>query len=376
MVREGQEDAVWRVAVVGAGFMGGGIAAELALRAAAVETVRLWDPVAGAAQRAVERAQDVAQSLIHAGVLSAEQAAARLGRMTAAHTLEEAVAGVAYVAEAAPEDLAVKQELFRRLDVVAPAEAVLASNTSGYDPADLSQGVAHPERVLVAHYFGPAYLIPLVEVVPHRKTAEWAVERTLALLASAGKRPVRLGKFAPGFVANRLQQALFREALSLVRQGVATPEAIDEVARFSFGPRLAALGPFTVADFAGHDVYASLARSVWPTLSTEFSVPSGAAPGGAAPAGSAAAALPPELAAGVAAGRLGTKSGAGFYAWPESRLRRVTARRDQALAEALRQDETREEPAEGAPEGAPESAPEGAAEEAGDDAPDGARAKE
>lgn len=355
IVREGREDAVRRVAVVGAGFMGGGIAAELALRAA-VETVRVWDPVAGAAQRAVERAPDVAQALVDAGVLSADRAAARLGRLTAAHTLEEAVADVAYVAEAAPEDLAVKQELFRRLDAVAPAEAVLASNTSGYDPADLSQGVAHPERVLVAHYFGPAYLIPLVEVVPHRGTAEWAVGRTLSLLASAGKRPVRLGKFAPGFVANRLQQALFREALSLVRQGNATPEAIDEVVRFSFGPRLAALGPFTVADFAGHDVYASLARSVWPTLSTELSielsVPGGAAPDDAASAGSASAAWPPELAAGVAAGRLGTKSGAGFYAWPDGPLRQVTARRDQALIEALRREAPREAPPESAGEDA------------------------
>ena len=104
-----------------------------------------------------------------------------------------------------------------------------------------------------------------------------------------------------------------------MREGIATPEAVDEVVRFSFGPRLAALGPFTVADFAGLDVYDSLARNVWPTLSTE----------------PAADASPPEIAAHLAAGRLGTKSGAGFYAWPENRLRRVTARRDAALADAL-----------------------------------------
>ena len=194
---------------------------------------------------------------------------ARLERLVAPPTLEEALEGTTYVAEAAPEDLALKQDLFQRLDALAPPEAVLASNTSGYNPADLAAVTAHPERVLVAHYFGPAYLIPLVEVVPHPATAPWALRRTVDLLTRAGKRPVPLERFSPGFVANRLQQALFREALFLMREGIAPAEAIDEVVRFSFGPRLAALGPFTVADFAGHDVYAALARNVWPTLSTE-----------------------------------------------------------------------------------------------------------
>jgi 3-hydroxybutyryl-CoA dehydrogenase len=125
----------------------------------------------------------------------------------------------------------------------------------------------------------------------------------------------------PGFVANRLQQALFREALYLLREGVATPEAIDELVRTSFGPRLAALGPVTVADFAGLDVYASLATNVWPTLSTE----------------SAQEAPPPELAERVAASRLGAKANAGFYDWPEDRRAAVTARRDTALSRALQE---------------------------------------
>ncbi|MGH2351521.1 MAG: 3-hydroxyacyl-CoA dehydrogenase family protein [Chloroflexota bacterium] len=321
--QETPDRAVRRVAVVGAGLMGSGIAAELALRVPHLEVVRVWDPAEGAAGRAVEGAQEVAEALVGAGILEHGMAGARLGRLRAVSTLEAAVDGAQYVAEAAPEDLALKQELFRRLDALAPRETVLASNTSGYDPADLARGLAHPERVLVAHYFAPAYLIPLVEVVPHAETAEQAVEQTLTLLASAGKRAVRLGRFAPGFVANRLQQALFREALFLVREGIAPAEAVDEVVRFSFGPRLAALGPFTVADFAGLDVYASLARNVWPTLSTE----------------SAARALPPELAEATATKKLGVKAGEGFFAWPEPRRRSVTARRDRALAEAFRRGE-------------------------------------
>lgn len=315
-----KDAAVTTVAVIGAGFMGSGIAAELALRAPAVEVVRLWDPVEEAAARAVERVQEVARILVGAGVLSERDATARLGRLRAVPTLESALAGAQYVPEAVPEDLPLKQEVFRQLDRLAPPDAVLASNTSGYDPADLARGLGHPERVVVAHYFGPAYLIPLVEVVPHAGTAEWALARTEAVLSSAGKRTVRLGKFAPGFVANRLQQALFREALFLAREGIATPEAVDEVVRYSFGPRLAALGPFTVADFAGLDVYASLAENVWPTLSAE----------------TAAEAPPPELASRVASGRRGTKTGAGFADWPPERLQQVTARRDGALSDALR----------------------------------------
>ncbi|HEX2037511.1 MAG TPA: 3-hydroxyacyl-CoA dehydrogenase family protein [Chloroflexota bacterium] len=308
------------VAVVGAGFMGGGIAAELALCVAGLESVRVWDAAPGAAAGAVGRAPEVARILVEAGVLPAAEGEARLARLVCPASLRETLEGVDYVAEAVPEDLALKQEVFRELDALAPPEAVLASNTSGYDPAALAQGLGHAERVLVAHYFGPAYLIPLVEVVPHAGTAGWAVERTLALLEGAGKLPVRLGKFVPGFVANRLQQALFREALALVRDGIASPEAVDEVVRWSFGPRLAALGPFTVADFAGLDVYASLATNVWPTLSAE----------------PAAAGPPPELAARVDAGTLGVKSGAGFFQWPAERLQRALASRDAALVQALR----------------------------------------
>ena len=319
MAKMSSQPAVHQVAVVGAGFMGAGIATELALRAPGVERVRLCDAAPGAAERAVERGRDVARLLVEAGVLAVADAAARLNRLQAVAAIEEALDGAEYVAEAVPEDLALKQQVFRDLDRLAPPDAVLASNTSGYDPADLARGLGHPERVLVAHYFGPAYLIPLVEVVPHAGTSEPAVARTLALLGQAGKRPVRLGRFAPGFVGNRLQQALFREALSLVREGIATPEAVDEVVRYSFGPRLAALGPFTVADFAGLDVYDSLARNVWRTLWTE----------------PAADTSPPEIAARLAEGRLGTKVGAGFYDWPEERLRRATARRDAALVSAL-----------------------------------------
>src|SRR5688572_8882508 len=227
------DQPVRHAAVVGAGFMGGGIAAELALRVPSLERVTLWDAVDGAAQNAITRARDVARILLDAGVLDPALVESRLTRLRPAPTLEAAVEGATYVAEVVPEDLPLKQQVFQRLDAASSPGTVLASNTSGYDPADLSRGLRHPERVVVAHYFGPAYLIPAVEVVPHAGTAAWAVDRTEAILRAAGKRPIRLGKFVPGFVANRLQQALFREAIHLMREGVATPAAIDELVRTS-----------------------------------------------------------------------------------------------------------------------------------------------
>lgn len=309
-----------RIAVIGAGFMGGGIAAEFALRLAHEVRVAIWDPKPGAAEAAVERARAVAAILVQAEALDASEGEARLRRLVAVETLEEAVDGAAYIAEAVPEHLPTKQATFRDLDRVTSPEAILASNTSGFDPAALAEGLTHPERVVVAHYFGPAYLIPLVEVVPHPGTEPGIAERTAEILRAAGKRPAILGRFAPGFVANRLQQALFREALHLAREGIATPEVIDAVVRHSFGARLAALGPFTVADFAGLDVYASLATNVWPDLSNE----------------TAADGPPPELASHLDDGTVGTKAGAGTYQWSPERLAAVTARRDQILTLALR----------------------------------------
>lgn len=308
-----------RIAVIGAGFMGGGIAAEFAVRLATCPGVTIWDPRPEAALAAVARAGAVAHALTEAGIITDDIAISRITRLHSVETIEEAVADATYIVEAVPENLAVKQAIFQAIDQITGPEVILASNTSGFDPADLTHGLIHPARVVVAHYFGPAYLIPLVEVVPHPTTDPVVVDRTVALLRATGKRPAVVTRFVPGFVANRLQQALFREALYLVREGIATPEVIDDIVRFSFGPRLAALGPFTVADFAGLDVYAALATNVWPSL---------AADGSTAP--------PAELLNHLEEGTVGVKAGDGTYHWTPERVAAMTARRDRALTRALR----------------------------------------
>ena len=180
-----------RIAVIGAGFMGGGIGAEFALRLEHDVRVTLWDARPGGAATAVARAREVADALVEAGILLPEVATRRLARLATADTLAEVTDGASYVVEAVPEDLPTKQEVFRDLDRITGPDVILASNTSGFDPADLAKDLSHPARVVVAHYFGPAFLIPLVEVVPHPGTDPWVTERTAKLLSDAGKRPAQ-----------------------------------------------------------------------------------------------------------------------------------------------------------------------------------------
>jgi 3-hydroxybutyryl-CoA dehydrogenase len=257
-------------AVLGAGVMGAGIA-EVFARAG--HEVRVFDPRGDVAAA-------VADSLAEHGV-------------SASADVEDAVAGASIVIEAATENLEVKLGLLRRVGVAAP-DAIVASNTSTFQPSRLAGALGDPSRLLVAHFFNPATVIPLVEVVPSEHTAPSVVERMLGVLRGAGKQPVLLRRETEGFIANRLQAAIVREAFALWRDGVADPETIDAVVTGGLGPRWAVAGPFRVMDLGGLDVWRALAAELFPVLST-------------------ATAPPAELESLVDSGSLGAKSGAGFY---------------------------------------------------------------
>jgi ketoreductase RED1 len=169
-----------------------------------------------------------------------------LTRVRCEPDLESAVAQAAVVQEQGPEDLDLKRSLFARIGAAAPADALLLSSTSGLQPSDISSDLedAVAARLLVAHPFNPPHLLPLVEVVPGQRTASGTVDRTGEFLRALGKDPVVLRKEVSGFVANRLQSALFAEAVSLVRQGVVSPDELDRVVTGSLGPRWATGGPF------------------------------------------------------------------------------------------------------------------------------------
>ena len=217
-----------------------------------------------------------------------------------------------FIMEAIPEDLNLKHQLYRQLERAVPHNTILTSNTSGLMPSRLIENMEHPERFVVAHFWNPPHAIPLVEVVPSEKTGPETVETVLTFLRRVGAEPVLISKELPGFIGNRLQYAVLREALAIVRSGAATPEAVDLVMKASLGRRYATVGPIETADLGGLDTFLSIASHLMPELAKDEEVLD----------------LIRER---VKAGKVGLRSGEGFYSWPEERANQVQVRRNQDL---------------------------------------------
>jgi 3-hydroxybutyryl-CoA dehydrogenase len=291
------------VAVVGAGLMGSGIAACFA---AAGHEVAVHDPIKASLAAAPERVAACLEAMNGTGAAARVRYEARP---------QDALAGVGFVFEAAPEDLKLKQEIFARLDAIAAPGAVLASNSSAIRPTEIFARAEHPGRTVGTHWWNPPHLVPLVEVVRGERTSGETVERTLELLAAVGKVPVRVDLDKPGFVGNRLQHALWREAFHLVDEGVCDAETIDTVVKNGFGPRLAALGPMENADLVGLELTLSIHDYLLPRLNP-----------------------PSEPSAGlrerIASGRTGMEAGEGWRRWPEGSRDEVQASVSRHLREA------------------------------------------
>ncbi|MFP2905494.1 3-hydroxyacyl-CoA dehydrogenase family protein [Pyxidicoccus sp. 3LFB2] len=280
-----------RVGVVGGGAMGCGIALELAT---AGRQVVLYNTRPDSSERARVKLERDAALLMETGLLSAERASSALGRIRRTTVLAEAAVDQDLVIESVPEDLALKQEVFRQLDRLAAPDTLLASNTTALSVTAIARDCTHPERVLSAHYYLPAHLIPLVDVIPGEKTSPEAVETTRRFLEELGKAPVVFAKDVPGSVGPRLQQALIGEAIRLVQEGVATPEMVDRVLTQGLGRRLGVSGVFDRLDLAGLDLVTAILK------------------GSGRP-------VPPVLTQKVERGELGLKTGQGFYTWtPDS----------------------------------------------------------
>jgi 3-hydroxybutyryl-CoA dehydrogenase len=237
-----------RAAVVGAGLMGSRIAGVLA--AAGLDVV-LTDTNTRVLDDAVAEASEVAGP--------------GRGKVTAVADLAAAVGDADLVIEAIIEDLAIKQGLFERLAALAPS-AVLATNTSVLPVGAVTERVPDGGRAIGMHWWNPPDLIPIVEVVPSARTAAATVDRVMGFLAHAGKTPVRVGRDVPGFIGNRLQHALWREAIALVAEGVCDAETVDLVVRNTIGLRLATLGPLENADYVGLDLTLAIHEAVIPSL--------------------------------------------------------------------------------------------------------------
>ena len=300
--------------VVGAGLMGYGIARTLA--GAGLDVV-LYDAAPQALDAAVaDLATNPLELLLGNGCETAPGSPARgPGRVSVAADLAAALTGATMVIEAVIENLPVKQDLFERLDRLAP-HAILATNTSVLPVTAIAARVTRPQRVVGTHWWNPPGLIPIVEVVRGAATSPETLGETESFLRAVGKTPVRVERDLPGFIGNRLQHALWREAIALVADGVCDAATVDLVVRNTIGLRLAEMGPLGNADFVGLDLTLAIHDAILPSLNRDPH-PS------------------PLLRTLVADGHLGAKTGRGFLDWPTGARAAAAARLAEHVAAQL-----------------------------------------
>jgi 3-hydroxybutyryl-CoA dehydrogenase len=305
----GVDKASVTIGVVGTGLMGVGIATQSALHG--YRTV-VHDVDAARLASVTPKAQAVLDELIDAGRIDQTAARVALARIETRAQLD-AMASAQFVIEAIPEVLEMKHRLYAALSGLLADDAILASNTSGFPPDQLAAPLRAKERFLIAHFWNPPHMIPLVEVVPGTATAPDVTQRTAALMSAIGMEPVVLTRAIPGFVGNRLQFAVLREALNIVRSGAATPEVVDRVMKASLGRRWGIVGPLEGADMGGLDTFLDISTHLMPELAKDEDVLD-------------------LLRQQVDAGRVGVRSGAGFYDWDETRLAQVREARRHLLS--------------------------------------------
>lgn len=303
-----------KLAVIGCGTMGHSIALNAAWAGIPVviqgidnaDTARAWQGI-----------EEKLQLLLLHGLLQEKESILAKIRLTKKQ--EEAVAEASFVIEAIPENIEAKQLLFRELDSLCPQEVVLASNTSGLSPSAIASAMRYPERSLVTHFWNPAHLIPLVEVVRNKNTTDATFHRAMQLMLAMQKKPIEVKKEIPGFVVNRLQYALFREAQYLLQEGVATLEDIDLAVESSIGRRLPVTGPFATADMGGLDVFSAISDYLFQQLSK-------------------ADGSLPVLQQLVQEKKYGSKTGTGYYEWSPAFSKKMNEQREALLIHFLKQD--------------------------------------
>jgi 3-hydroxybutyryl-CoA dehydrogenase len=294
------------IGIVGGGLMGHGIGYLLAV---AGHDVRIYEPSAEMRATIPQRVQAIADLL--------EDDPAHLKRIAVRDTLAPAVTDTAFVFEAAPEKLPLKQQIFAELERLTDPDTILASNSSALPSTEIGRDLTHRERVVGTHFWNPPHLVPLVEVIETEWTSDGVVQKTMRLLRDAGRSPVHVRRDIPGFIGNRLQHALKREAIALVADGIADAETIDTVIKDGFGARLAVLGTFEQTDLVGVNLTLDIHETLLAHLdrSTEPH---------------------PLLREKVAAGKLGMRTGEGFRKWTPEQAQAVRDRLSHYLAEAAK----------------------------------------
>jgi 3-hydroxybutyryl-CoA dehydrogenase len=299
-----------KVGIIGAGTMGTGVAE---IFAEFGYTVILYNRSQAGMQRALERLQS--KIIVDSVPIETETDTAS-GKIYATHDLIE-LAQVDLISESIAENLEAKQDIFRKLDEICDAKTLFTTNTSGLSISQIATAVSHPERFAGMHYFNPPQIVPALEIIKGKETSDATCEVLIDLAKQMQKQPILVQKDVPGFVASRIQFAVVREALHLIEEGIATPADIDAVMKHGLGLRWALLGPLEIADLGGLDIFNTVGSYVAKSLSNATDSPK----------------VLQDL---VAAGKLGAKTGSGFYDYPPGKASALIAERDEKLQEILR----------------------------------------
>lgn len=295
----------YRAVVIGAGTMGCGVATAFLAHG---WSVCLVEPVPAALAAAPQRVSTLLENMKNTR---------QSGRLQVVPAVSDVNwDGVQIVSENAPEDLTVKQQIFATLAQAAPDGMALTSNSSTFPVSSIAENLNNRSAMLGAHFLMPAHLVPLVEVLDTGTACSATVDQVIQILISIGKKPVRITKELPGFLVNRMQAALMREALALIDEGVASPEDIDRAVRYGFGFRYAACGPIVQKEHSGWDISHKLYATVFPTLSNS-------------------AVAPPVLQRLIDSGETGMKSGCGFIRWDENTAKQERLRFNKSMQRAL-----------------------------------------
>lgn len=301
-----QFEDVQRVAMIGSGTMGAGMAM---CYAQAGYPVALYSRTSESLDRALGRIKSSQALFVQEGLISSQEAAEAKGRIHPTTCKEEALEGVQYVLESVPEDLELKQKLFREMEAQCPADTILATNTSGLSITAIASACQHPERVVGQHWANPPEIVPLVEVIRGEQTSDRTMDLVYQITKKLKKEPVWVQKDIPGFASNRLQYAVLREALHLVEAGVLSSDDVDRTLKNGVGFRYPWLGPLETVDLGGLDVFHTIAQYLFKELSTMQTSPE----------------FFDQLAAD---GKYGIKAGEGFYRYEPDARDEILRKRD------------------------------------------------
>lgn len=288
-----------KIAILGAGKMGLGISLVFALKGFKVKVIYVFDDKArGDAKKILT---ENLQVLCNNDVLEKSELPKIMSRISFTENLEDAAAFADIIFECIVEDLKVKQNYFAKLDELCSPDVILASNTSAISITNIAEKAVNKDRIIGTHYWNPAYLIPLVEVIKTKYVSDETVDRTFELLTAVGKKPILVKKDVPGFLANRMQHALFREALSIVENGIADPKDVDDAIKYGFGMRLGISAPMEVMDMGGLDLTYAIHSYLFPHLCDDHQPNK-------------------VLTEKLDAGKLGFKTGSGLQEWPQDKI--------------------------------------------------------